>query len=113
MLRQRRFLDQTEPDPTAPTPVTSHPRLWLTGGSAALRAWATDANPIWRDGFWPPRRADDRRHGRRHRPRRGRRQLDAGRSYPTESYAELFAFLSLVHPDEAAGRTTPSAPARC
>jgi hypothetical protein len=94
------------PAATAPrtqsTPVTSHPRLWLTADDLPrLRSWATDANPMWRDGLAVL--AEE-----------AKAEMDAGtvpgedsgddawEEYPTEGYAEFFAFLSLVHPDAAA-----------
>lgn len=86
---------------TAVVPVISHPRLWLSADDLPrLRGWATDANPLWRDGLLvlaDTLKAD----------------MDAGRvpgedsgspgwdEYPTENYAEFFAFLSLLHPDQA------------
>ena len=82
-------------------PVTSHPRLFLTAADLPrLRGWATDANPAWRDGLATlaeTRKAamDD---GRVPAEDFGGREWDL---YPTESYAELFAFLSLIHPDAA------------
>lgn len=86
----------------AQEPVDGHPRLWLSVEDLPrLRAWANDANPIWRDGLAPlaERMKADMDEGR------VPGADDAGRGwsqYPTESYAELFAFLSLVHPDAAA-----------
>lgn len=86
----------------SPTPVTSHPRLWLTEADLPrLRGWATEANPVWRDGLIPM--ANELKA-----------QMDAGNipggddggmawtEYPTENAAQFFAFLSLVDPDEAA-----------
>ena len=84
-------------------PLTSHPRLWLTAADLPrLRSWATDANPVYRDGL--------ARLGAT-----ARAEMDAGAvpgpdadnggntytEYPAETYAELFAFLSLVSPGEA------------
>lgn len=79
----------------------AHPRLWLTPDAVTrLRGWATEANPLWGDGLALL-------------AERARTDMDAGRvpnddcggtayeEYPTESYAELFAFLSLIHPDAA------------
>ncbi|MEO6323910.1 MAG: hypothetical protein ABIT01_04955, partial [Thermoanaerobaculia bacterium] len=83
-------------------PVTSHPRLWLTSADVPrLRDWATDANPVYRDGLG--------RLGTR-----AKASMDAGEvpgsdatngsnafvDEPAEMYAELFAFLSLVSPVE-------------
>jgi hypothetical protein len=90
--------DQATPD----APVTSHPRLWVTEADLPrLRGWATETNPLWQDGLLVL--AD-----------RLTAEMDAGtvpdedggsyawEEYPTENYAEFFAFLSLVHPDVAA-----------
>ena len=85
----------------APRPVTSHPRLWLTAADLPrLRGWATEDNPMWRDGLLPMADAF-------------MEQMDAGNipggdsgdlaytDYPTENAAQFFAFLSLVHPGAA------------
>jgi hypothetical protein len=91
------------PSPSLPlSPSTSHPRLWITPDDLPrLRGWATDANPVYRDGLAvlaENMKAD----------------MDAGtvpgkdggdplwEEFPTESYAELFSFMSLIDPDEAA-----------
>ncbi len=104
-------------DPAAPLPAAqaaqpdqpadeagsgAHPRLWLTPDAVTrLRGWATADNPLWADGLLLL-------------AERARAEMDEGRvpdedcgnvgyeEYPTESYAELFAFLSLVDPDPAA-----------
>jgi hypothetical protein len=80
----------------------AHPRLWLTAADLPrLRAWATDSNPLYRDGLallaerakqdMDEKRVPDQDCG------------DVGyEEYPTEMYAELFAFLSLVENDAAA-----------
>ncbi|MBX3029750.1 MAG: hypothetical protein KF809_06295 [Chloroflexi bacterium] len=89
------------PQGAAPAPVTGHPRLWLTADDLPrYRSWATDANPLWRDGFWPlvERMTADMDAGLVPTEDTGTRGYTA---YPTESYAELFAFVSLVHPNEA------------
>ncbi|MEZ5670539.1 MAG: hypothetical protein R3F55_24510 [Alphaproteobacteria bacterium] len=87
-------------DPVAPR--ADHPRLWLTADDLPrLRSWATADNPIWRDGLAPlaERMKADMDEGRVPGEDTGQRYWEA---YPTESYAELFAFLSLVDPDPAA-----------
>src|SRR5215217_6197689 len=77
-----------------PVPVTSHPRLWLTTDDLPrLRSWATDDNPLWGEGLAvlaETLKADmdagtvpGKDHGD-----------DAWDEFPTESYAEFFAFLS-------------------
>ncbi|MGC4108730.1 MAG: hypothetical protein QM753_20600 [Thermomicrobiales bacterium] len=86
---------------SAPIPVTSHPRLWLTADDLPrLRGWASEANPLWRDGILPL--ADELKA-----------EMDTGlvpgeddgsiawNPYPTKHSASFFAFMSLVHPDEA------------
>ncbi|MBW2733183.1 MAG: hypothetical protein JRH20_12390 [Deltaproteobacteria bacterium] len=82
--------------------LNDHPRLWLTQADVPrLRSWATSKNPMWRDAIAPL-------------AERAKRAMDDGtvpgadgggtswEEYPTEMYASFFAFLSLVHPDEAA-----------
>lgn len=88
---------------TAVSPLSpnTHPRLWLTPADVQLyRSWANENNPLWQEGLLLL--AD-----------RARADMDEGRvpdedcgnigyeEYPTEIYAELFAFLSLIHPDPA------------
>ncbi len=93
---------QPTSQPTAqatPVPQTGHPRLWITAADLPrLRSWATDANLLYKDGLAVA-------------AQRAKADMDAGRvpgqdcgnvgyeEYPTESYAEFFAFLSLVEND--------------
>jgi len=81
-------------------PVTGHPRLWLRAEDLPrLCSWAVDTNPLYRDGLAvlaAEAKAD----------------MDAGlvpdqdtggygwEEYPTEMYAELFAFMSLISNDQ-------------
>jgi hypothetical protein len=82
--------------------VTEHPRLWLTSADLPrLRSWATASNPLFENGLKPL-------------VERAKSEMDAGtvpandcgstnwEAYPTEMYAELFAFMSLVDNDAAA-----------
>jgi hypothetical protein len=82
-------------------PVTSHPRLWVRAADLPrLRSWAVASNPVYQDGLL--RLATQ-----------AKADMDAGlvpgsdpgnlnyREYPTEIYAQLFAFMSLVSPDQA------------
>jgi hypothetical protein len=75
--------------------------LWLRAGDLPrLRSWAVSSNPIYRDGLAAE-------------AAQAKADMDAGlvpepdpgdlnyRTYPTEIYAELFAFMSLVSPDQA------------
>jgi len=91
--------EETGPEPV---PVTAHPRLFLTAADLPrLRSWAVASNPIWASGLGAIATTS-------------RADMDAGKipgdetgsaysypPYPAESYAMLFAFLSLVGPDEA------------
>lgn len=82
------------------TAVTTHPRLWIRNQDLnRLRGWATQNNPIWNDlvsvankyrnnvlqGIVPQQDNGDGEGN--------------GYAYPTEEYAELFAFMSLVDPN--------------
>jgi hypothetical protein len=84
-----------------PIPVTSHPRLWLTADDLSrLRRRAQPANPFWQDGILPLAATMTA-------------EMDSGsvpgeddgsnswNPYPTEHSAAFFAFMSLVHSDEA------------
>jgi len=88
--------------PRSPEPVAGHPRLLVKSSDLdRLRGFATPQNPVYANGIAAQAAA-------------GKRMMDAGEvpgsdsrsdtydEYPTESYAELFAFLSLVVPDRAA-----------
>jgi hypothetical protein len=76
--------------------VAEHPRLWLTSADLPrLRSWAVASNPLFERGLKPL-------------VERAKADMDSGavpandcgsteyESYPTEMYAELFAFMSLV-----------------
>ncbi len=82
-------------------PVTSHPRLWLTSADLPrLRSWAVTNNPLFQNGLAVA-------------AANAKADMDANRvpaqdngatgdtPYPTEKYAELFAFMSLLSPDQA------------
>jgi len=82
--------------------MATHPRLWLTSSDVdRYRQWADSNNPLWQDSLVLL-------------AERARSEMDEGRvpgqdcgnvgyeEYPSEMYAELFAFLSLVDPDPAA-----------
>lgn len=90
---------RSAPAPAAPVPtVTGHPRLLVREADLErLRGWATSANPIYAQGLEVLARESAKR-------------MDAGElakdpggattytSTPTEGFAELFAFMSLVAP---------------
>lgn len=82
--------------PPTPQAQSGHPRLWLTAADMPrLRSWAVASNPLYADGLALL-------------AERAKQEMDEGRvpdqdcgnvgyeEYPTEMYAELFAFLSLV-----------------
>jgi hypothetical protein len=84
-----------------PTPVLEHPRLFFTSRDLSrLQSWATPSNPVY------AHLADV--------ATRAKADMDKGMvpaqdnggvaytPYATESYAELFAFLSLISTDKAA-----------
>ncbi|MEX2534276.1 MAG: hypothetical protein WD273_01635 [Trueperaceae bacterium] len=79
----------------------AHPRLWVTAGDLPrLRAWAGSDNPIYQQGLKPL--AEE-----------AKAAMDAGLvpaedhggntwvEYPSEMYAQLFAFMSLIEADPA------------
>jgi hypothetical protein len=79
-----------------------HPHLWITVQDIPrLRAWASESNPLYSDGL-------DllASHARAWMDEGIIPAQDTGsyayEEYPTESYALLFAFMSLIDPDEAA-----------
>ncbi len=87
-------------NPTLPTAaVKGHPRLWLTAEDLPrLRSWAVAANPIYGRGLAAvaQRAKADMDAGKI--PSQGR--CESGGKY-CESYALLFAFMSLVNPQPA------------
>lgn len=80
--------------------LPQHPRLWITPESLArYQSWATASNPFYAESLLIE--AED-----------AKAEMDAGlilngdtgsnayEDYVTENYALLFAFMSLIHPDE-------------
>ncbi|MBK8050683.1 MAG: hypothetical protein IPK16_28400 [Anaerolineales bacterium] len=95
-------LPQVTPLPAPTVLAANHPRLWLTPADVVrLRGWATATNPLYADGLAPV-------------VERAKADMDAGRvpaedcgqrgytEYPTEAYAQLFAFMALIDPVPAA-----------
>jgi hypothetical protein len=81
--------------------ATSHPRLWLTPPDVTrLRGWLAN-NPLYTDGLAPLVESAKADMDAGNVPKKdcGRR---AYTEYPTEAYAELFAFMSLIDPSENA-----------
>lgn len=85
----------------APPAPKDHPRLWLTAADLPrLRGWATASNPLYANGL---ALLAARAKGEMDEERVP--DQDCGNvgyeEYPTEMYAELFAFLSLVENEPA------------
>lgn len=91
----------SQPTSALAEPQTSHPRLWVRADDVPrLQAWAVESNPIFQNGL-AILAAD------------AKAAMDAGsvpnedtggrsyESYPTEMYAQLFAFMSLISSDPA------------
>jgi len=88
--------------PVAPAaPATDHPRLWIRSQDVSrLRSWATASNPLYQGGLAVL-------------AAEAKVDMDAGHvpgddtggdgweEYPNEMYAQLFAFMSLIHSDQA------------
>ncbi len=82
-------------------PLAEHPRLWVRASDLPrLRAWARDSNPVYRDGLaaLAARAVQDMDGG-------SVPAEDTGSvswvEFPTEMYAQVFAFMSLVENDPA------------
>lgn len=103
-----------EPRPARPTDVstttsaapgvarTDHPRLLVTAEDLPrLRSWATEANPIYAQGLAAKVAQAEGLVADGTIPDTDSGLWSSYEPYPTESYAELFAFMSLVHPDAA------------
>ncbi|MDT5346892.1 MAG: hypothetical protein QOH91_179 [Mycobacterium sp.] len=84
----------------APQPVSGHPRF-LVGESELdrLRRWASESNPVYRDGLAVLAGKAKTSVDEGHVPA-GDQGSDAYEAYPTEWYAELFAFMSLIETDQ-------------
>jgi hypothetical protein len=83
---------------TAPPPAEGHPRLWIRAQDLpTLRKWATNENPIWEKIEGLAKNARDEMDGGKIG---GDACADSSGVEFCELYAEFFAFLSLVDPDE-------------
>lgn len=82
-------------------PVTGHPRLWVRSGDLPrLRSWAANTNPVYQNGLAAVAAQAKVNMDAGHVPN----DDDGGASwteYPSEMYAELFAFMSLIGPTQA------------
>lgn len=85
-----------------PRPVSGHPRLLVRESDLErLRGWASDANPVYRDGLSVLVGKAKQSMDDGHVPAEDTGS-DAWETYPTEWYAELFAFMSLIEGDQTA-----------
>jgi hypothetical protein len=81
--------------------TTTHPRLWLRSSDLSeLRSRATASNPIWSRGLLVLAESARRDMQRGRVPAEDSGGI-AWEQYPAEAYAELLAFVSLVHPSTA------------
>ena len=86
----------------APRPAGGHPRLLVRQSDLdRLRQWASDANPVYRDGLSVLAGKAKKSMEEGHVPAEDAGS-DAYETYPTEWYAELFAFMSLIERDQSA-----------
>ncbi len=86
----------------ATQPVTTHPRLWLTEDALPrIRTFASEDNPLWMGGILPLLDTFEAQVASGVVPAQDDGAI-AWAEYPTENYAQFFAFLYLIHPDEAA-----------
>ena len=80
-------------------PVTEHPRLLITPDDVSrLRSWARPDNPLWAQGLAMQAESLRKDFDDGTIPA-GDKGTTKGESLPSEEYAELYAFMSLVDPD--------------
>ena len=87
-------------------PLTGHPRLWITQSDLPrLRSWATSTNPMYKNATLPVLNEAIETYKTKFFPNGQPNPTfpdegltGSGNAYVTESYAEFFAFMSLVDP---------------
>src|ERR1700704_2460831 len=85
----------------SPQPVAGHPRLLVRELDLdRLRNWASDSNPVYKDGLSVLVAKATKNMDDGHVPAEDLGS-DAYETYPTEWYAELFAFMSLIEREQA------------
>jgi hypothetical protein len=85
-----------------PQVVSGHPRLLIRESDVErLRGWASDSNPVYQRGLSVLAGKAKQAMDDGHVPAEDT-GADAYVEYPSEWYAELFAFMSLIAPDEVA-----------
>ncbi len=86
--------------PTSPTPLTTHPRLWLTSNDLPrLRASAVASNAFYRDALSALATKMKAEMDAGRVPAQDTGAADLSSPYSAEASAQLFAFLSLVEND--------------
>jgi hypothetical protein len=91
----------SRPEHKAPQPVSGHPRLLVRESDLErLRSWATDSNPVYKDGLTVLAGKAKKSMDDGHVPAEDTGS-DAYDAYPSEWYAELFAFMSLIERDQS------------
>ncbi|MBK8023047.1 MAG: hypothetical protein IPK19_16885 [Chloroflexi bacterium] len=81
---------------------TAHPHLWVTAQDLPrLQAWAAQNNPLYTDGLWVLANAAAEWMDEGIIPAQDMGG-NAYEEYPTEAYARLFAFMSLIESNETA-----------
>ena len=89
------------PTPVTPTISAGHPRLLVRSQDLAkLRSWAVSSNPIYQNGLAALAANAKADMDAGHLPN-GDSGSAGWEEYPNEMYAELFAFMSLISPDQA------------
>src|SRR5258708_5896798 len=85
-----------------PKPVEGHPRLWLTANDLPrLQSWATASNPVYQNGILKIANQLKVTMDAGKVPSGDKCTDDEG-VIPCESYAEMFAFMSLLSTDQGA-----------
>ncbi|MCA9524034.1 MAG: hypothetical protein KC609_23870 [Myxococcales bacterium] len=83
------------------TPVTGHPRLFITAEDLPrLRSWAQGSNPIYANGLAHVAAEMKNAMDDGHLPSEDNGSAGGWTPYPTEACAMLFALMSQIHPDE-------------
>ncbi|MBR9975042.1 MAG: hypothetical protein KFF77_05640 [Bacteroidetes bacterium] len=82
-------------------PATTHPRLWVRDADLSrLRSWAVATNPVYADGLELLAEGAIADMDAGHLPG-GDIGIADWVEFPNEMYSQLFAFMSLIHPDQA------------
>ncbi len=88
--------------PAAASAVTDHPRLWFRiEDIPRLRSWANDSNPVYKDGLSVLAANAKADMDNNLVPGSDSGGGGNGETYPTEMYAELFAFMSLIENNQS------------